>query len=580
VAVASFANLMYLHGVDNDDVIDGIMGNGGDEGIDHCYIFCNGNLVRDKNHIINKESHIKIKLFQVKKEAGFSVDGFRKFKEGIEQIFNLDYPLDDLKKIGANFEYLEKADLIRNIFRTTRKKRAKFSCDFFYITISEEEKIPEKILKLQSDLEKELHQYNIFCSFENWGAQKLLDIIDKSDEQLEIQFNSQPLEIKERDVSTSGFAGFISGDKLISSLLDENNEFKSHLTEGNIRFFLGEDKNINKSIIETAQDEEKLENFWAMNNGLTIVGDTIEPLGSHEYIISNPQIVNGCQTIHCLYEVFIKDQKISDKLKIFVKLIKTSNQEVQADIITATNFQNPVKTASLKANDDIQCNIEKFLIKSDIFYERRDNFYKKQGYKGNKVISLVKMAQIMHSIVNLSSIEAANDTYKLFETETKYKLMFNTSTDYDIYKYATILFQKIWSLKNSDLRKNSYSNKEKNIISKSGFLLLNTMNSLIMSQAVFNSKQGEMIEKHNKKINISLPTRKNEFSKRKEWIFKKIEDDNFLEKIYGEAKVIIFSAAESYEKQTGKQQVSLFKYRKFDSEYLSSEVTNYLALTD
>src|SRR5690606_31603719 len=84
IAVSAFSNLQYLYGIEFDDLIDGIMGEGGDEGIDHCYIFCNGVLVKDENHPINKESHIKVKFFQTKKENGFSTNGFKNLKEGIE----------------------------------------------------------------------------------------------------------------------------------------------------------------------------------------------------------------------------------------------------------------------------------------------------------------------------------------------------------------------------------------------------------------------------------------------------------------------------------------------------------------
>lgn len=256
----------------------------------------------------------------------------------------------------------------------------------------------------------------------------------------------------------------------MASLINNNDEFKSHLTEGNIRFFLGEDKKMNKSIIETASDTEKSENFWAMNNGLTMVGDNIEPLGNNEYTILNPQVVNGCQTIHCLYHVYDEVGKVPDKLKVFVKLVNTDRIEVQTDIISATNSQNPVKAASLKANDSIQRNIEKHLKDSNIYYERWENFYKRQGYIGNKVIGLLKMAQIIHTVVNKNAVEAANDTSKLFETEKKYNSIFNVLADYDIYKYATILFQKIWTLKNSDIRRNDYPDEKRSLISKGGYI--------------------------------------------------------------------------------------------------------------
>lgn len=154
ISVASFANLKYLNGLEFDDLIDGIMGEGGDEGIDLCYLYCNGTLVKDEQHPITKDSTIKVKFFQVKKEDGFSTDGFRKLKEGIEEIFNLDLELDKLQIIGANQDILEMADLIRKIFRKSRLERAKFSCEVFYVTASPDTNISEKIKHLEEDLKK------------------------------------------------------------------------------------------------------------------------------------------------------------------------------------------------------------------------------------------------------------------------------------------------------------------------------------------------------------------------------------------------------------------------------------------
>ena len=67
------------------------------------------------------------------------------------------------------------------------------------------------------------------------------------------------MEIKEIGVATNGFSGFVAGNDIVKCLLDENKEFKGHLTEGNVRFFLGEDKKINSSIIESAKDEKKVD---------------------------------------------------------------------------------------------------------------------------------------------------------------------------------------------------------------------------------------------------------------------------------------------------------------------------------
>ena len=575
IAVASFANIKHLNGLEFDDLIDGIIGDGGDEGIDLCYVYCNGTLVKDELHPITKDSTIKVKFFQVKKEDGFSTDGFRKFKEGIEEIFNLELDLDKLQIIGANEDILEMADLIRKVFRKARLELAKFSCEVFYATTSVEINISEKILHLEGELKN--NTLKIPFEFEYWGAQKLLDLTSKTDEQIEIKFDSQPLNISEKDVDTTGYAGFVNGNELLKSLIDTEGNFKSHLTEGNVRYFLGEDRKINSSIIDTAEDESKASNFWAMNNGLTIIGDSIVALDSKGYNVTNPQIVNGCQTIHCLYFAYAKDNKnkLPDSLKVFVKLVKTENPDTQTDIISATNSQNPVKSASLKANDNIQRNIEKHLLDAGIYYERRDNFYKRQGKTGNKVIGLIKMAQIIHTVVNKEAVVAVNDTTTLFDTETKYNSIFNDKADYEIYKFSTILYQKIWTIKNSDIRTNEYPDEPRDLISKGGFIFLHIMSSLLFSDAEYIDGQETKTTKYINNILIETPARKNEFTKRKNWLLEKINDDALLENYYKLAKEIFYLAASEYSTSTGKLRNSLFKFRNFDKDYLKPQLGKY-----
>jgi hypothetical protein len=576
ISVASFANLKYLNGLEFDDLIDGIMGEGGDEGIDLCYLYCNGTLVKDEQHQITKDSTIKVKFFQVKKEDGFSTDGFRKLKEGIEEIFNLELPLDKLQNIGANEDILEMADLIRKIFRKSRLERAKFSCEVYYVTASPDTNISEKIKHLEDELKK--NSLAIPFEFEYLGAQKILDLTSKNDEQIEIKFDSQPLNISEKDIETTGFAGFVNGNELIKSLLDKDGNFKSHLTEGNIRFFLGEDKKINSSIIDSANDKIKASNFWAMNNGLTIIGDTIAPLDAKGYSITNPQIVNGCQTIHCLYLAYSNEGKnlLPETLKVFVKLVKTENPDTQTDIISATNSQNPVKSASLKANDHIQRNIEKHLLEAGILYERRDNFYKRQGYTGNKVVGLLKMAQIIHTVANKEAVLAVNDTTTLFDTETKYNSIFNDKADFDLYKFSTVLYQKIWTIKNSDIRANEYQSEQRDLISKGGFIFLHIMSSLLLTDAEYKEEQLIKKSKLIKNIVIETPARKNEFTKRKKWLFDNIETENFLETYYEIAKELFFKSADEYVKTTNKSKNSLFKLRGFDKDYIRPQIEKYL----
>lgn len=599
IVVPHFANLQYLHGIDSEDLIDGIMGDGGDEGIDHCYIFCDGNLVKDDNHPVKDESRVVVKFFQTKKEKGISTDGFRKTKEGIEQIFNLELTEKKLQQLGANEMFIEKASLIRNIFRIAARRGASFKCQVFYATAAVEKNISTKLLHLKEELLK--NALRIEYDFYFWGAQDLLDLSASEKKSIELSFVSQPLELKERDIDTDGFAGFVSGNKLIESFMDDSGRFRDELTEGNVRYFLGEDKVVNSSIIETARDGIKSQVFWAMNNGLTIICDSIKALGSNQYKLENPQVVNGCQTIHCLQSAYsqkdeekpqetanditeisekTKVKKLPENLRVFVKLVRANNPEIQNSIISATNSQSPVHSASLKANDIIQKNIESYLGKNGFFYERRENFYKRQGRSGNKVISLMKMAQIMHTIVNKEAIIATNDTASLFDTSKKtkiYSTIFNEKADYEMYLFSTLLHQKIWTLKNSDLRTNAakYTPVEKSFISASGFLLLHVMSVIILSLSETpkkNSSQQLSNTLLTGKLDIKTPERNNIFSLRKVKAFKILDSDAHMKLIYDLSKKIINKATEKSIKDTDKGILSVFKSRTFDSAHLTPEI--------
>lgn len=571
IAVASFANLKYLNGLELEDLIDGMLGEGGDEGIDLCYVFCNGVLVTSEELALNKESHVRVKFFQVKKENSFSTDGFRKTKEGIEEIFDLELELAQLSQIGANADFIRKADLIRKLFRRCGLTKAKFSCEVYYVTIAPELKISEKIVQLAEDLKQ--NSLNIPFDVMYLGAQQILNLTESVDELIEINFVSQPLEIKERDVDTSGFCGFVNGNDLVRSLLDEEGDFKSYLTDGNVRYFLGEDTTINSSIIETAKNGAKTDIFWAMNNGLTIIGESVSAIGSNQYSITNPQIVNGCQTIHCLHSAFEQLGELPRNLKVFVKIVNTDDPEVQTDIISATNSQNPVKAASLKANDNIQRNIEKHLAKAGIYFERRQNYYKRQGYTGNKVVGLLKMAQVVNTVANKEAIISLNDPGSFFDSAGKYNTLFSDLADYDFYKFAIQLSQKAWSLKNSDLRTNTYDDESRSIISRGGYLFLHAMSSIIMSEARLGN--GEQ-KPHIDNIALGVPARNNEFTKRKNSIFKLLEDDAWMKGCYERARSMVAHAIVAFVDSTQKDALSVFKHRTFDKEFLRPVLSEHL----
>ncbi len=73
------------------------------------------------------------------------------------------------------------------------------------------------------------------------------------------------------------------------------------LYEKNVRKFLGNKRKVNKGIEQTL--EKHPGRFGLYNNGITIVAEGVERSGEHEVTLTNPCIVNGCQTTRSIWSV-------------------------------------------------------------------------------------------------------------------------------------------------------------------------------------------------------------------------------------------------------------------------------------
>jgi hypothetical protein len=73
------------------------------------------------------------------------------------------------------------------------------------------------------------------------------------------------------------------------------------LYERNVRRFLGSRGRVNKGIQATLRDAP--ERFGLFNNGITVVVAGYDSTSEHELLLTEPYIVNGCQTTRTIWEV-------------------------------------------------------------------------------------------------------------------------------------------------------------------------------------------------------------------------------------------------------------------------------------
>ena len=156
----SIFNLFKDSKITYDEILDGVVDDTDDYGIDGVYIFSSGQLVdeeEDLNPQISKEDTIKIQFLQVSRDLGFSETALLKFRNAIEQIFDLE------KDIKGNKNFNRKVELIRNvwIYCFDLGNIKGIEIELIYISLSDTERIERKIQNIESDIYKYLKKQEL-----------------------------------------------------------------------------------------------------------------------------------------------------------------------------------------------------------------------------------------------------------------------------------------------------------------------------------------------------------------------------------------------------------------------------------
>ncbi|EGO2685565.1 AIPR family protein, partial [Enterococcus faecalis] len=201
---------------------------------------------------------------------------------------------------------------------------------------------------------------------------------------------------------------------------------KEYLFESNIRDYQNKTA-VNKDIEATLIDTKKENDFWWLNNGITILADEGSLVGK-TFSLENIQIVNGLQTSHSIYHALKNTDYKEDKRTIFCKVIITQNNTSRDTIIKATNFQNSVPASSLRSTDIIQRDIEKYLLQKGLYYDRRKNYYKNKGKSISKIISINYLSQALTAVLQSNPAKARTNPTVLTKKDEDYKRLFNKHT--------------------------------------------------------------------------------------------------------------------------------------------------------
>jgi hypothetical protein len=434
----SASELLKDYELTYDDVEYGIVGNGGDGGIDSVFVFLNGELLKEDTEVNTRQKHSKfeIHLIQAKTSPNFKEDAIMKFRESAEDLFNLSH--DDLNLFASRYNstLLQRIEMFRSTYRKMITTIPNLELHYYYVTHGVElhPNVVGKVDKLRETIASLFG--NAKFEFDFVGARELLQKIR------DVPSTTRSLEFVETPVSTSAgsYVCLVTLPKYYEFICDAGKLSRS-IFESNVRDYQGSVV-VNTGIRKTLSNPQS-EDFWYLNNGVTII--TPHAVASGKTLtIEEPQIVNGLQTSHEIYEYFSQLDKLpDDNRRILVRIIAAKDEEARDRIIKATNSQTAIPPASLRSSDEVHRNIEDFFKANGYFYDRKKNFYKNEGKPVSKIISIPYLAQTMISIVLQRPDSARARPSTLINSEADYKQIYSRDMPIDVYLKAIQIMKSV-----------------------------------------------------------------------------------------------------------------------------------------
>ena len=137
--------------------------------------------------------------------------------------------------------------------------------------------------------------------------------------------------------------------------------------------------------------------FWWLNNGVAILASSATPVAK-VLSVENVLIVNGLQATEVIFRTLHNAIRDGGERAVLVKIIISTDEDVRARIIKATNYQNTVELASLRSLDRIQRNTEQYLLDNGWYYERRNNYYRNQNKPSDRIYSIAQLGAAVRAL--------------------------------------------------------------------------------------------------------------------------------------------------------------------------------------
>ena len=437
----SASQILKNQGLSDDEVENGIVGKGLDGGCDSIYLFLNNLLITpDVVEYISapKDSVLEMIILQSKKTTSFGEDAIMKWKTITSNLLDLSNTITDLSS-RYNSDVLEAFTTFRDTYTRLISSRVKLKFSFYYVTLASE--LHPNVVQQADELKSMVRTFfpNAIVNVDFIDSDKLFDMYNAVVEnRVNLKFADIPISPNQKN-----YVALVDLKSYFNFIVNENGDIRKNYFDSNVRDYQGKN-NVNSSISETLHRIDN-NDFWWLNNGVTVLASEATLVNNRELQIVNPEIVNGLQTSMEIYNYFSENRGAleEEKRSVLLRIIVPENEESRDQIIFATNNQTNIPKATLRVTDPIHLQIEMYFKSRGLFYDRRKNYYKNQGRKPAEIVGVSFLAQCLITIFLKKPDYARARPSTLLNDEKTYNELYEKNSDLEVFYRVAVLGKRI-----------------------------------------------------------------------------------------------------------------------------------------
>jgi hypothetical protein len=429
-----FDSILRKYDVTYEDIQDGWVDGANDSGVDGMFVLLDGVPVKTSSvaQYAGANPELDLIIITVKRHEGFKETPVSLLAATLPRLLDLRTPVSQFRDT-CNELLRSRRELFREVFAALASKHVHLRIRVLYACRGDTRSISAntsgRAEQLRETLKSQFGRKDEI-SVELLGAAELLELARAT------RTYSHELAFVENHIARSS-----EDYLLLTTLMDfyafiteDNKDLRRHLFDGNLRDFLG-DVQVNNDIMASLAGGRKTKpvDFWWLNNGITILASSARTVGK-KIVLENAQIVNGLQTAECIYKHFRRVGAQSDTRALLVKVLVTDDPEVRDRVAKATNYQNAVERASLRARDKIQRDIEQYLESFGWYYDRRRNHHKNLGKPADRILSMSYLGAAITALALRDPAGAANQKTKFMQQDVAYRRVFNPKWELSVFR--------------------------------------------------------------------------------------------------------------------------------------------------